>query len=54
VLLDEGGDHVCFVVEPVLAQAADSFRPLRLSMVTHLVPGHGSDERPGPATMRAG
>lgn len=54
VLLDEGGDHVCFVVEPVIAQVSDSFRPLRLSMATQLVPGHASEERPGPATERAG
>jgi hypothetical protein len=29
------------------------FRPLRVSDVGHLVPGHGSTERPDPPTERA-
>lgn len=39
-LLDEGGDHVCFVLEPIEASSSASFEPLRLSHATHLAPGH--------------
>lgn len=53
-LLDEGGDHACVITEVVEAHAAGPFRPLRVSEVGHLVPGHGSAERPGPPTQRAG
>jgi flavin reductase (DIM6/NTAB) family NADH-FMN oxidoreductase RutF len=52
-LLDEGSDHVCLVIAPTEAWAEDGFRPLRLSQVTHLQPGHESEERPEPATERA-
>jgi flavin reductase (DIM6/NTAB) family NADH-FMN oxidoreductase RutF len=52
-LLDEGGDHVCVVTEPVDAHSGGPFRPLRLSDVGHLVPGHDSTERPDPPTERA-
>jgi flavin reductase (DIM6/NTAB) family NADH-FMN oxidoreductase RutF len=52
-LLDEGGDHVCVITEPVAAQSGGPFRPLRVSDVGHLVPGHGSTERPDPPTERA-
>jgi flavin reductase (DIM6/NTAB) family NADH-FMN oxidoreductase RutF len=52
-LLDEGGDHVCVTGEPVAARSAGPFEPLRLSMVGHLVPGHGPRERPDPPTERA-
>jgi flavin reductase (DIM6/NTAB) family NADH-FMN oxidoreductase RutF len=52
-LLDEGGDHVCVVTEPSAAHSGGPFRPLRLSDVSHLVPGHGSTERPDPPTERA-
>jgi len=53
-LLDEGGDHVCVVTEPVAAHAGGPFQSLRLSQAGHLVPGHESRERPGPPTERAG
>jgi flavin reductase (DIM6/NTAB) family NADH-FMN oxidoreductase RutF len=49
-LLDEGGDHVCLSTDCVEAEAPGRFRPLRLSRVDHLVPGHDSDERADPPT----
>jgi flavin reductase (DIM6/NTAB) family NADH-FMN oxidoreductase RutF len=52
-LLDEGGDHACVITEPLAAHSGGPFRPLRLSDVGHLVPGHGSTERPDPPTERA-
>lgn len=52
-LLDEGSDHVSLVLSPVEVAAAAPFRPLRLSQVEHLRPGHDSAERPEPPTERA-
>ena len=52
-LLDVGGDHVCFVTEPIAAATAGRFRPLRLSAVSDLVAGHEVQERPHPPTERA-
>jgi flavin reductase (DIM6/NTAB) family NADH-FMN oxidoreductase RutF len=52
-LLDEGGDHVCLTTEPVAAQTAGPFRPLRISQAGHLRAGHGAEERPEPPTERA-
>ena len=52
-LLDEGGDHACLTTEPVAAQTAGPFRPLRISQAGHLKAGHGIAERPGPPTERA-
>jgi flavin reductase (DIM6/NTAB) family NADH-FMN oxidoreductase RutF len=52
-LLDEGGDHVCLTTEPVAAQTAGPFRPLRISQAAHLKAGHGAEERPEPPTERA-
>ena len=52
-LLDEGGDHVCLVTEPVTAHSSGPFEPLRPSQVGHLVPGHSNSERPEPPTERA-
>lgn len=52
-LLDEGGDHVCVITEPVTVQASGPFQPLRLSQAAHLEPGHGSAERHSPPTERA-
>lgn len=52
-LLDEGGDHVCIATEPVSAQSAGKFEPLRLSQAAHLVPGHENEERNSPPTERA-
>src|SRR3954468_17963717 len=53
-LLDEGSDHVCLVVAPTAVSARTPFRPLRLSQVEHLRPGHEAAERPKPAEERAG
>lgn len=52
-LLDEGGDHVCVVTEPVQVWAGDRFTPLSLLHVRHLEPGHGTEERNSPPTERA-
>lgn len=52
-LLDAGGDHVCVVTEPVEVSCPGPFRPLRLSDVSELVPGHQSEERNDPPTERA-
>jgi flavin reductase (DIM6/NTAB) family NADH-FMN oxidoreductase RutF len=52
-LLDEGSDHVCLVLSPTETSAAAPFRPLRLSQVEHLRPGHESGERPKPAEERS-
>lgn len=53
-LVDDGGDHVCVNTETVAAEGSESFRPLRLSDVRDLEPGHGAEERPEPPTERAG
>jgi flavin reductase (DIM6/NTAB) family NADH-FMN oxidoreductase RutF len=53
-LLDEGSDHVCVVLEPVEAAVTGDLRPLRLSQVDHLDPGHEAQDRPDPRTKRAG
>lgn len=53
-LLDEGGDHVCVVTQPLQAEAGGPFRPLRLSDVDDLTPGHEVAERNDPPTERAG
>ena len=52
-LLDDGGDHVCFVTEPIEVRTTGPFTPLRLSEVGDLVAGHTVDERPVPPTERA-
>lgn len=51
-VLDEGSDHVCVVLEPVEVRSSGQFRPLRLSQVADIDPGHTSDERPHPPTER--
>lgn len=53
-LLDEGGDHVCVVTEPVEVSTGEPFVALRVSDVGHLVPGHQARERPPPSTLRTG
>jgi len=52
-LLDEGGDHVCVITEPVAGHSGGRFEPLRLSRAGHLTPGHGARERHDPPTERA-
>lgn len=44
-VLDDGSDHLCFVVEPVDAQRGADRTPLRLSDVSDLRPGHAAEER---------
>jgi flavin reductase (DIM6/NTAB) family NADH-FMN oxidoreductase RutF len=52
-LLDEGGDHVCVVTEPVETATGGDFTPLTLADVRDLTPGHSADERHNPPTERA-
>ncbi len=52
-LLDDGGDHVCISTQPARSHADKLYRPMRLSAVTHLTPGHESAERNAPPTERA-
>ena len=52
-VLDDGGDHVCVVGDPVTATSSGPFTPLRLAAVRDLVAGHPVDERPVPPTGRA-
>lgn len=52
-VLDEGSDHVCIVLEPDHVDVATPFRPMRLSMVTDITPGHHAEERPKPAEERS-
>jgi flavin reductase (DIM6/NTAB) family NADH-FMN oxidoreductase RutF len=52
-LLDEGGDHVCVVTEPVEVHSGGPFEPLRTSQAAHLVAGHPPWERRYPPTERA-
>ena len=53
-LLDEGGDHLCVVIEPQQAWAGPHVRPLRLGDVSDLSAGHDNDERNTPPTERSG
>src|SRR5205085_6602173 len=43
---DDGGDHVCFVVEPRATHVPAAFVPLSESRVRDLDAGHDADERP--------
>jgi len=43
-LVDDGGDHVCFVTEPVAAESGRPFRPLRLHGAADIDPGHAAGE----------
>jgi flavin reductase (DIM6/NTAB) family NADH-FMN oxidoreductase RutF len=47
-LLDDGGDHVCVVVEPIRAERSSPFSPLTLQPLRDLEAGHDSDERQVP------
>ena len=44
-MLDDGGDHVVVTARVASAESTGPFTPLRTSDVSHLVPGHDSDER---------
>lgn len=37
---DAGGDHICVILEPTDAAAADELRPLRLADAIDIDPGH--------------
>lgn len=52
-VLDEGSDHICLVIEPDRVDVGRPFRPLRLSMVGDITPGHEVEERPRPAEERS-
>lgn len=52
-LLDDGADHVCVITEPLVVTGGSRFRPLLLSEVDDIEPGHGAAERPEPITERA-
>jgi len=43
--MDDGSDHICFVVEPVDAHRGTERMPMRLSDVSDLEPGHAAEER---------
>ena len=43
--LEEGSDHICFIVEPVEASAGEPSGPLRFEDVADLTPGHDAEER---------
>lgn len=46
---DDGGDHVCFVLEPRDTAAPEDFDPLLFSHVQDLDAGHDADDEPEPA-----
>jgi flavin reductase (DIM6/NTAB) family NADH-FMN oxidoreductase RutF len=43
--MDDGSDHICFVVEPIEVQRGDATPPMRLSDASDLTPGHAAEER---------
>lgn len=43
-LLDDGGDHVCLVLDLQEVVAAEDFRPLRFTAVRDLDPGHPAED----------
>lgn len=45
-VLDTGGDHVCFVLEPIEAERFAPGAVLRLGDVSGVAPGHEAEERP--------
>jgi flavin reductase (DIM6/NTAB) family NADH-FMN oxidoreductase RutF len=45
-LIDDDGDHTGVVAEPVAAETAGRFRPLRLSDVDDVTAGHDADDPP--------
>lgn len=49
-LLDDGGDHVTVLTEPVAASASGPFSPLRVAQAGHIRPGHDARERHDPDT----
>jgi flavin reductase (DIM6/NTAB) family NADH-FMN oxidoreductase RutF len=49
-LLDDGGDHVTVLTEPVAVQLSGPFIPLRVAEAGHIRPGHDARERHDPDT----
>ena len=47
-VLDDGGDHVTVLTEPVAGQADGPFTPLRVAEAGHIRPGHDARERHDP------
>jgi flavin reductase (DIM6/NTAB) family NADH-FMN oxidoreductase RutF len=46
-VIEEGGDHACFVSSPIRADVPGPFTPLRLAAVAGMPPGHEVDgDRP--------
>ena len=45
---DDGGDHVCMVLEPLRAEGTGPFQPLPSQHIRHLQAGHDVDDRPVP------
>ena len=45
-MLDDGSDHVCFVIEPDRVDV-DELTPMRLHEVVDLPAGHDAEDRPG-------
>ena len=45
-VLDEGGDHVVFTLDPVEVWSRGPFTPLRVSDVDDLTPGHDAEDHP--------
>lgn len=45
-VLDDRGDHVVVALAPVEVWGDEPFRPLRLSQVSDLDPGHEAEDRP--------
>ena len=45
---DDGGDHVCVVLEPLRSEVAGPFEPLSSRQVRHLQAGHDVHDRPVP------
>lgn len=45
---DDGGDHVCIVLEPVETRSDGPLHPLTFQQVRHLDPGHEAEERQRP------
>ena len=43
--MDDGSDHVCFIVEPIDVHRDGASTPMRLSDVSDLTPGHAAEER---------
>ena len=47
-VIDDGSDHVCFIVEPLEVHGAPSGPSLRVSDLGSVEPGHAAADRPVP------